>query len=92
MGAQTSDPWMVHRVWCDCGRFWGPGQIPVHVSVLERTRKQHGATALGGAQGQLLEGTDLASSLEDVAWGMAVHTKCIQPPGWAPPGHGCHQL
>lgn len=73
-------------------RFQEPGQMPVHVSVLARTRKQHGATALGGAQVQLLEDVDLAPSLEDVAQGTAVHTKCTQPSDWAPPGHVCHEL
>lgn len=43
--------------------------MPVHASVLAGTRKQHEATALGGAQGQLLEGVDLAPRLEDVARG-----------------------
>lgn len=49
----------------------------VHFPTLSKTRKQAGATALRGIQGQLVEGEDFDPSLEDAAPGMAVHRKCI---------------
>ena len=47
------------------------------LSALARARKQDGATALGGVQGQLVKGEDLAPAFEDAAPGAAAHTKSI---------------
>ena len=54
---------------------WGLTEMPVHLSALVRTREEDSATALGGVQGQLVEGEDLAPSLEDAAPGTAAHSK-----------------
>lgn len=54
----------------------GLAKMPVHLSAHARTREQGRATELGGVQGQLVKGEDLAPSLEDAAPGTAAHTQC----------------
>ena len=50
----------------------GLNEATAHLLALARTRKQ----ALGGVQGQLVEGEDLAPSLKDAALGVGAHVKC----------------
>lgn len=54
----------------------GLAEMPVHLSALARTREQDTATALGGVQGRLAEGEDLAPGLEDAALGTGAYMKC----------------
>lgn len=54
---------------------WGLAEMPVHLSALTRTREEDSATALGGVQGQLVEGEDLAPGLEDATPGAAAHSQ-----------------
>lgn len=57
----------------------GVSEILVHCSAIGRTREQDNVTALGGAQGQLIESEDLAHGLEDTAMDTAAPMKCTHP-------------
>lgn len=48
---------------------WDFAEMPVYISALAWTREQDGATAFGGAQGQLVKGQNLAPSFEGAAPG-----------------------
>lgn len=50
--------------------------MPVHLSVLSRTRQKHDATAFGGLEGQLVESEGTTPSLTDVSVGLAAHPQC----------------
>ena len=73
---------------------WGLAEMPVHLSALARTGEEDSATALGGVQGQLVEGEDLAPGLEDATPGAAAHSQSThlgdrgrawsEPPGRRP--------
>lgn len=72
------------------GDFRGLAKMPAYLFALAKTREQDGATILGGVQGYLLEGKDLAPSLEDVAPGKAAYR--MRTTVWGPPEHTCHRL
>ena len=73
---------------------WGLAEMPVHLSALARTGEEDSATALGGVQGQLVKGEDLAPGLEDATPGAAAHSQSThlgdrgrawsEPPGRRP--------
>ena len=54
---------------------WVPGSCSCGGHQTSLTREQDGATALRAVQGQLVEGEDLAPSLEDAAPGTTAHTQ-----------------
>lgn len=72
--AQTSGPWRVGRAWSGCEGFLVPWQNAcAPLGPWPRTRKQDGAVALGGFQGQLHEGEDLEESARGAAHMKSTH-------------------
>ena len=54
---------------------WGLAEVPIHLSALARTQEEDGVAALGGVQGQLVKGEDLAPGLEDATPGTATYSQ-----------------
>ena len=81
---------------------WGLAEMPVHLSALARTGEEDSATALGGVQGQLVKGEDLAPGLEDATPGAAAHWQSTHLQfghlldtnivGYSPHDHSCFAL
>lgn len=71
-------------VWPCCSP--GLKEMPVYLPAFVRTREQDDAEALGGVQGQLLEGEALTPGLEDVVPHMSAHAQPTTSV-WAFPGY-----
>ena len=81
---------------------WGLAEMPVHLSALARTGEEDSVTALGGVQGQLVKGEDLAPGLEDATPGAAAHWQSTHLQfghlldtnivGYSPHDHSCFAL